>query len=74
MTRTELKGRRMVGLFLMGLFLFNFPILSLFNRSTLIYGIPVLVLYLFSVWILFILLILVISLSKPRTPFPNTRR
>jgi hypothetical protein len=71
MTREKINGRRLVGLFLLGLLLFNFPLLHLFNRPVLALGIPVLYLYLFSAWSLVILLILVISRSKPDTPFPD---
>jgi hypothetical protein len=67
MTRNEIKGRRMVGLFLLGLLLFNFPILSLFDRTDFFYGIPILYLYLFLSWILFILLIFLIAQSRPHT-------
>ena len=71
MTRDKINGRRLVGLFLLGLLLFNFPLLHLFNRPVLALGIPILYLYLFSAWSLVILLILVISRSKPDTPFPD---
>jgi len=74
MTRTEIIGRRMVGLFLLGMSIFNFPVLSLFDRSVLVFGIPVLFLYLFSAWILFIFLMLIISLSNPHTLFSDRRR
>jgi hypothetical protein len=71
MTRDKINGRRLVGLFLLGMLLFNFPLLHLFNRSVLALGIPVLYLYLFAAWSLIILLILMISRSKPDTPFPD---
>ncbi len=73
MTRDKINGRRLVGLFLLGMLLFNFPLLSLFNRPILVLGIPVLYLYLFAVWSLIILLILIISSSKPETQLPDHR-
>jgi len=71
MTRDKINGRRLVGLFLLGMMLFNFPLLYLFNRPMLALGIPVLYLYLFTVWSLIIFLILMISRSKPDAPFPD---
>ncbi len=71
MNRDKINGRRLVGLFLLGLLLFNFPLLNLFNRPVLALGIPVLYLYLFVVWALIIFLILMVSRSKPDTPFPD---
>jgi len=67
MTRNEIKGRRMVGLFLLGLLLFNFPVLTLFDRAEFIFGIPALYFYLFVSWILFILLTFLIAQSRPST-------
>ena len=71
MTRDKISGRRLVGLFLLGMLLFNFPLLNLFNRPVLALGIPVLYLYLFAAWLLIIFLMLVVSLSKPDAPFPD---
>jgi hypothetical protein len=71
MTREKINGRRLVGLFLLGMLLFNFPLLHLFNRPILALGIPVLYLYLFSAWSLIIFLILIISRSRPDAPFKD---
>jgi hypothetical protein len=71
MTRDKINGRRLVGLFLLGMLLFNFPLLHLFNRPVLVLGIPLLYLYLFVAWSLIIFLILAISRAKPDTPFPD---
>lgn len=69
MTREKINGRRLVGLFLLGWVLLNFPILCLFNRPVLALGIPVLYLYLFGVWSLIILLIMLVNRSAPdRSP------
>jgi len=45
----------------MMLFLFNAPIVSVANKIAFIYDIPVLYLYLFTVWIFCILLLYIIS-------------
>ena len=71
MTRDKINGRRLVGLFLLGMLLFNFPLLHLFNRPMLALGIPVLYLYLFTAWSLIIFLIRIISRSRPDTPFAD---
>ena len=43
-------GERLIGLFLLGVILFNYPLLSLFNQSLEVAGIPVLYTYIFIVW------------------------
>jgi len=73
MTRENINGRRLVGLFLLGMLLFNFPLLSLFNRPEIVLGVPVLYLYLFITWSLIILLTLIISRSQPGTQLPDNR-
>lgn len=74
MTRDKINGRRLVGLFLLGMLLFNFPLLCLFNRPSLFLGIPVLYFYLFSAWTLIVFLMLIISISKPDVPILTHRR
>lgn len=49
-----LKNQRMIALFLLGCALFNYPLLSLFNHSGTVFGIPVLYAYLFAAWSLLI--------------------
>ena len=51
MIKPVLKGQRLVALFLLGVLLFNYPLLSLFAGSERVLGIPVLYLYLFTAWI-----------------------
>ena len=66
MIRETINGRRLAGLFLLGLLVFNFPLICLFNKAILIAGIPLFYLYLFGSWITIIALILLISRSKPQ--------
>jgi len=47
---------RLIALALAGMLAFNYPLLFLFGGSALVFGIPVLYLYLFTAWGLFILL------------------
>jgi hypothetical protein len=64
MTSLAAKARRLVGLFLLGVVFFNYPILSLFNREFLLFGIPILYLYLFALWALLILLTALVTGSR----------
>lgn len=50
------RGQRLIGVFLLGIVLFNFPILALFNVVNTVFGVPVLYAYLFLAWALLILL------------------
>jgi hypothetical protein len=51
------KGERLVGLFLLGCLLFNFPLLALFNVRGTVFGVPVVYAYLFGAWALLIALV-----------------
>ena len=68
MTGDKRKGKKLAGLFFLGCLLFNFPILSLFNRKLMLFGIPLLYVYIFSVWFIVIALIyLITKFSKDTT-------
>ena len=54
MTRDSKKNKRLVALFLLGGVLFNYPILSLFNLEIPIFGLPLLLVYIFGIWCLLI--------------------
>ena len=54
MTRESKLNKRLVALFLLGCVLFNYPILSLFNLEVPIFGLPVLLVYIFGIWCLLI--------------------
>lgn len=45
-----LRGPRLVALFLAGCLLFNYPVLSLFDRPAVFLGLPLLFVYLFAAW------------------------
>ena len=47
---SPLKGQRLAALFLLGVLLFNYPLLQLFARDGMILGLPVLYCYVFSAW------------------------
>jgi hypothetical protein len=56
MTRDAVKNKRLVSLFLFCAVLLNYPLLSLFNHERMIFGIPMLYLYIFVTWTLIIFL------------------
>jgi hypothetical protein len=60
MPKSSRKGQRLVGLFLLGCLLFNYPLLALFNSRATVFGIPLLYAYLFAAWTLLIVLVAVI--------------
>ena len=66
MTRNDIRGYRLVGIFLLGFVLFNYPLLSLFNLPRQIGGVPVLYAYFFLAWLILILLTLLATRS-PKT-------
>lgn len=55
------RTSRLIGLFLLGYLLFNHPLISLFNRPSLVWGIPLLYAYLFGAWTLIIILMALIA-------------
>ncbi len=54
MGRSTRTGQRLVAAFLLGLLLFNFPLLAVFNRASDVLGIPLLYAYLFAAWAILI--------------------
>jgi hypothetical protein len=57
MTPDSRKTRKLVGVFLLGWVLLNYPILSLFNLPILWAGIPLLYAFVFAAWTLIVVLI-----------------
>ncbi|BDG01352.1 hypothetical protein [Anaeromyxobacter oryzae] len=64
MKRSGNTGQRLVAIFLMGVVLLDYPILSLFARSADLAGIPLLYAYVFVVWTLVIGL-LAVAVERP---------
>jgi hypothetical protein len=65
MNRSTGRTQRLAALFLLGLLLFNYPLLALFNRAAEAFGVPVLYAYIFGAWAALIaLLALVIERSR----------
>ena len=57
----EAKSQRFVALCMLGLVLFNFPILALFNVGGTILGVPVLYAYIFMAWAALIALMALVA-------------
>ncbi len=57
MSKSSRRGPQLVGLFLLGCLLFNYPLLALFNVRATFLGIPALFAYLFCAWALVIALV-----------------
>lgn len=50
MDRFERKGQRLAALCMLGVVLFNYPMLAIFNVAATVFGIPVLYAYIFAAW------------------------
>jgi len=55
------KEARFVALCMLGLVLFNFPVLALFNVAGTVLGVPVLYAYIFAAWALLIALMALVA-------------
>ena len=58
---SESKGQRFVALCMLGMVLFNFPILALFNVGGTLLGVPVLYAYIFLAWAALIALMALVA-------------
>jgi len=67
MRRPNETGERLFVLFLLGGFLFNAPLVSIFDLPRQVFGIPLLYVYLFACWGVLLLLVAVI-IEKSRDP------
>jgi hypothetical protein len=50
MAEYDVRGQRLVALCLLGLVLFNYPMLAVFNVQGALFGVPVLYAYFFLAW------------------------
>ncbi len=55
MARRTKRAERLLALFIIGVLLLNFPILRQFSQDGLLFGVPILYLYIFVVWLLLII-------------------
>lgn len=71
------RGERLVAVSIVGLLALNYPLLDLFNRVALVFGVPLLYVYLFLAWALLIaVMAMVLERKAPgdaSNPSPPTR-
>jgi hypothetical protein len=61
------KTGRLAALFLLGNVLFNYPILTIFNLKLMFFGIPLLYLYIFTVWSALIIAIIYVTQARSQS-------
>jgi hypothetical protein len=66
------KNGRLVALALLAVLLFNYPLLTLFNRPMILSGIPILLIYMFLAW--GALIALIAWITRTRVSPPTARR
>ena len=55
------KAARFVALCILGMLLFNFPVLALFNLPAMLFGVPLLYVYMFAAWAALIALMALVA-------------
>lgn len=60
----RLKGQQLLAFFFVGCLLFNYPLLRLFSQGGLVWGIPVLYVYIFITWTALIGLMMLVIESR----------
>jgi hypothetical protein len=61
MSNRKSTGQRLVALCMLGMLLFNYPILALFNVSGTLFGVPVLYAYIFIAWAVLIAVVALVA-------------
>jgi hypothetical protein len=67
MINRKSKTGRLAALFLLGNVLFNYPILTIFNLKLMFFGIPLLYLYIFTVWSALIIAIIYVTQARSQS-------
>lgn len=68
MSEVKRRNERLIVLLVIGAIALNYPLLSLFSTVRLLFGIPVLYLYIFAAWFLLILCIALILDGRGSPP------
>jgi hypothetical protein len=63
MPREKSRSQILVSIVLLFLVLINYPFLSIFNRSSLVFGVPLLYFYIFTLWA-FLIIFLIVFLER----------
>ena len=61
MDESDRKSQRFVALCILGILLFNYPLLAIFNMPGSVLGVPVLYAYMFAAWTLLIVLMALVA-------------
>lgn len=67
MPEVKRQNERLVVILIIGVIALNYPLIFLFSKVRLLFGIPILYLYIFTIWSLLIVCIALI-LEKPAFP------
>ncbi len=62
MKKKVFKTDGLIGIFFLGCGLISYPILTVFNVKTMVFGIPLLYMYIFVVW--FVIIVLIYSFTR----------
>ncbi len=68
------KTNRFIGLFLLGNFLFSYPVMTLFNTKYAFWGIPIFFLFMFTAWFLLIVLMIICVEKNPKIQPKKSKR
>jgi len=71
MINQKSKTGRLAALFILGNVLFNYPILTIFNLKFMFCGIPLLYLYIFTIWSVLIIAIIYVTQTRPKPDSTN---
>ena len=69
MPEVKRQNERLVVMLVLGVIALNYPLLSLFSKVQLLFGIPILYLYIFTVWFVFIVCLALILEKSTSPPF-----
>ena len=61
MNKYETKGERFIAVCILGLLLFGYPMLAIFNVHATVFGVPVLYAYIFIAWAALIVLMAILA-------------
>jgi len=69
MPEAKRQNERLIVILIIGVIALNYPLLSLFSKAKLIFGVPVLYLYIFAAWSIFIGCVALVLEKKTSSPF-----
>ncbi len=78
MPESKRQNESLIVILIIGVIALNYPFLTLFSKVKLVFGLPVLYLYLFTVWFIFIGCVAAIlerrSSQKVKTDLPKSKK